>query len=183
MGTVDRPFDPVQFALGCNATFVARTIDTHQKHLMDTLEAAAKHKGAAFVEIYQNCVIFNDAFLDHVTAKSVRDDKTVDLRPGEPLVFGKQHDKGVRIEAMETQVVSPDRATTWDPTTATAGAAFLLSEMDRDPQKPRPIGIFRSVQASSFDHAVNAQIAKAIEKRGAGTIRDLVYAGDMWDVR
>jgi 2-oxoglutarate ferredoxin oxidoreductase subunit beta len=182
MGAIDRPFDPVHFALGCNATFVARTIDTHQKHMMDTLEAAANHKGAAFIEIYQNCVIFNDKFLDDVTAKGVRDEKTVDLRNGQPMVFGKEHDKGVKIDAMETRVVSAAEATTWDSTTDSAGAAFLLSEMDRDPSKPRPIGVFRNVDAPVFDTAVNTQVNAAVEQKGPGTLKDLVYTGDTWDV-
>ena len=127
-------------------------------------------------------MIFNDKFLDDVTAKPVRDDKTVDLRAGQPMVFGKEGDKGVQIDAMETKVVGADQATVWDPTTGSAGAAFLLSEMDTDPSKPRPIGIFRDVQAPVFDTAVNEQIAEAVEKKGGGQLKDLVYAGDTWTV-
>jgi 2-oxoglutarate ferredoxin oxidoreductase subunit beta len=183
MGAVDRPFNPVGFALGCNATFVARTIDTHQKHMAETLERAAKHKGSAFIEIYQNCVIFNDACFDEFANKTVRDDHTVDLRPGEPMTFGKAHDKGVQFDAMSTKVVGAGEASVWDPTLQTAGPAFLLSEMDNEPGKPRAIGVFRDVQSTIYDQAVNAQIRTAIDKRGAGKLKDLVYSGEMWDVK
>jgi 2-oxoglutarate ferredoxin oxidoreductase subunit beta len=183
MGAVDRPFNPISFALGCNATFVARTIDTHQKHMLETLERAARHKGSAFVEIYQNCVIFNDACFDEFAAKTVRDERTVDLRPGEPMVFGKAHDKGVQFDAMATKIVGKDQASVWDPTIQTAGPAFLLSEMDHEPGKPRAIGVFRDVHAPIFDQAVNAQVRTAIDKRGAGKLKDLVYAGETWDVK
>ena len=112
----------------------------------------------------------------------MRDDKTVDLRAGQPMVFGKQGDKGVQIDAMETKVVAADQATVWDPKAGSAGAAFLLSEMDNDPSKPRPIGIFRDIEQPVFDTSVNAQVAEAIDKKGAGKLKDLVYAGDTWTV-
>ena len=114
-GSVDRPFNPLSLALGAGATFVARTIDTHLKHLQGILRAAAEHKGTAFIEIFQNCVIFNDKAFDDVADKKVRDDKTIDLQPGEPMVYGKEHDKGIRVSGFETSVVSSDEATIWDP--------------------------------------------------------------------
>jgi 2-oxoglutarate ferredoxin oxidoreductase subunit beta len=182
MGAVDRPFNPISFALGCNATFVARTIDTHQKHMQVILEAAAQHRGAAFVEIFQNCLIFNDGCFEDVANKSVRDDRTVDMQPGKPLIFGKAHDKGVRIEAMETSVVSAAEATVWNASTKSAAPAFVLSEMDQEKSKPTPIGIFRSVEAETFDVAANKQVQAAIEKRGAGKIENLIRSGEMWTV-
>src|SRR5437867_8410491 len=126
MGTVDRPFNPIAFALGCNATFVARTLETPQKHMQAILEAAARHKGTAFIEIFQNCNIFNDGAWDEVAAREVRDDRTVDLRPGKPLVFGKAQDKGVRIEAMETKVVPAAEATVWDASTHSGAPGYVL---------------------------------------------------------
>ncbi|MFN0244071.1 MAG: 2-oxoacid:ferredoxin oxidoreductase subunit beta [Planctomycetota bacterium] len=182
MGSVDRPFNPLCFALGCNATFVARTIDTHQKHMQTVLEAAAHHRGAAFVEIFQNCVIFNDGCFEDVANKMVRDERTVDLRPGQPMVFGKALDKGVRIDAMETSVVGAADAAIWNPSTRSAAPAFVLSEMDNDKTKPTPIGIFRSVEAPLFDTEVNRQVQAAVQKRGAGNLRDLIWAGETWEV-
>ena len=182
MGAVDRPFNPISFALGCNATFVARTIDTHQKHMQAVLEAAAHHRGAAFVEIFQNCLIFNDGCFEDVANKAVRDDRTVDMIPGKPLVFGKAHDKGVRIEAMETNIVGAGDATVWNPSTKSAAPAFVLSEMDQEKSKPTPIGIFRSIEADTFDVAANKQVQSAIEKRGRGKLEDLIWSGETWEV-
>jgi 2-oxoglutarate ferredoxin oxidoreductase subunit beta len=183
MGTVDRPFNPIAFALGCNATFVARTIDTHQKHMQGILEAAAHHKGTAFIEIYQNCNIFNDGAFEDIANRDVRDERTVDLKPGKPLVYGKALDKGIRIEAMETSVVSAADATIWNPSTHSAAPGYVLAEMDGEkPQKPAPIGIFRDVQAPIYDEDMNRQVRTAVEKRGAGKLRDLVWSGEMWQV-
>jgi 2-oxoglutarate ferredoxin oxidoreductase subunit beta len=182
MGSVDRPFDPISFALGCGATFVARTIDTHLKHMEQTILAAAHHKGSAFVEIYQNCVIFNDACFESFADKSVRDEKTIDLRPGQPLVFGKALDKGLKIAGWEPTVVPAAEAATWKSDTHSAGPAFVMSQLDQMPDMPRPIGIFRDVQAPLFDTEVNKQVKKAVAARGAGTLEQLIYSGDMWTV-
>ena len=183
MGSVDRPFNPLRFALGCNATFVARTIDTHQKHMAEVLGAAAQHKGTAFVEIMQNCVIFNKDFYNDFAEKGVRDDRTIDLRPGQPLVFGKEGDKGIAFDGWTPKVVAASDAHTWDPTTATAAPSFTLSTLDEDPAMPVPIGILRSIEAPTFDQGTNAQVQAAIAKKGRGKLEDLIYAGDMWTVR
>ena len=120
MGSVDRPFDPLSFALGCGATFVARTIDSHLKHMEQTLLAAAHHKGTAFVEIYQNCLIFNDACFEAFSEKGVRDEKTIDLRPGQPMVFGKALDKGIKIVGWEPKIVPAAEADVWKSDTFTS---------------------------------------------------------------
>ena len=182
MGSVDQPFNPLRFALGCGATFIARTIDTHQKHMAKTLEAAAKHKGTAFVEVMQNCVIFNKDFYGEWAEKGVRDDKTVDLVPGEPLRFGKDGDKGLKFENWEPVLSSADDAAVWDPTLHSAAPAFAMSTLDQDPSMPTPIGIFRSVEAPTYEDAANVQVQSAIAAKGAGRLQDLIYAGDMWTV-
>jgi len=182
MGSVDRPMDPVSFALGCGATFVGRTIDTHVKHMEQVLLAAAHHKGTAFVEIYQNCVIFNDACFDGFADKSVRDDKTIDLRPGQPLLFGKALDKGLKIEGWEPKIVPAAEAAVWKSDGKSAGPAFVMSQLDQDPTMPRPLGIFRDVQAPIFEDGVHAQIRGAIQKRGEGTLQQLIYSGETWTV-
>jgi 2-oxoglutarate ferredoxin oxidoreductase subunit beta len=183
MGAVDRPFNPLAFALGCNATFVARTIDTHQKHMQGVLEAAAQHKGATFVEIYQNCNIFNDGAFEDIANRDVRDDQTVDLKPGKPLVYGKASDKGIKIDAMETKVVPAAEATIWNASTKSGAPAYVLAEMDLEkPAKPVPIGIFRSIEAPTYDAEINKQVATSIAKRGAGKLRDLIWSGETWQV-
>ncbi|HEV8112242.1 MAG TPA: 2-oxoacid:ferredoxin oxidoreductase subunit beta [Planctomycetota bacterium] len=184
LGAIDRPFNPLAFALGCNATFVARTIDTHQKHMQSILEAAAQHKGTAFVEIYQNCNIFNDGAFDEIVNRDVRDDRTVDLKPGKPLVYGKNLEKGIKIDAMETKIVSAAEATTWNAATKSGAPAYVLAEMDLEkPAKPVPIGIFRAIEAPSYDEEINRQVATSVAKRGPGKLRDLIFSGDMWEVR
>jgi len=182
MGSVDRPMDPVSFALGCGATFVARTIDTNLKHMEAVLLAAAHHKGAAFIEIYQNCVIFNDGAFDKFADKAVRDDKTIDLRPGQPMVFGKELDKGLKVVGWEPKIVPAAEADVWTSDTHSPGPAFVMSQMDLDPALPRPIGIFRDVQAQVFDQAVNAQIAAAKAAKGPGTLEKLLHSGERWTV-
>ena len=182
VGSVDRPFNPLSLALGAGATFVARTLDTHAKHLEGVLRAAAAHKGTAFIEIYQNCVIFNDGCFADVADKKVRDDKTIDLVPGQPMVFGKETKRGIKIEGFETKLVAEEEASIWDPSTSTPGPGFLMAQMDSQPELPRPIGIFRSVDAPVYDLDVNAQQQAVLEKKGPGSLQDLVYTGDMWDV-
>mgnify|MGYP001241963267 CR=1 FL=1 len=182
MGSVDRPFDPLSFALGCGATFVARTIDSHLKHMERVLLAAAHHKGTAFVEIYQNCVIFNDACFEAFADKGVRDEKTIDLRPGQPMVFGKELDKGLKIVGWEPVIVPAAEADIWKSDTHSPGPAFVMSQLHLDPAMPRPIGILRDVRAPIFEEAVHDQIRAAKAKRGEGTLEQLIYSGETWTV-
>jgi len=182
MGSVDRPFNPLSFALGCNATFVARTIDSHPKHLEATLQAAADHRGTSFVEVYQNCVIFNDGAFDDVASKKIRADRTIDLQPGQPMIYGKEADKGLVVDGFEMKRCAAGDATVWDPTIESAAPAFQMSTLDHDHEMPNPIGIFRSVEAGVFEEGVNAQVDAAIEKKGAGTLHDLVYSGETWEI-
>jgi len=182
MGSVDRPFNPISFALGCGATFVARTIDSHVKHMESVLRAAAAHKGAAFVEIYQNCVIFNDKAFDDVAAKPIRDERTVDLRPGQPMVYGKELDKGLALRGFEVETVAADAADVWKTDVHSAGPAFVLSQLDSAPQMPRPIGIFRDIKAATYEVDLHTQIDQAVAKKGAGSLESLIYSGDMWTV-
>jgi len=182
MGSVDRPLNPLSFALGCNATFVARTLDNHVKHMQATLKAAAAHKGTSFVEIYQNCVIFNDGCFDDVAEKSVRDDRTIDLIPGEKMVYGKEHDKGLRWDGGTIVRCTAEEADVWDPTVQSASPAFLMSTLDHDPDMPNPIGIFRAVDDQIYEDEVNGQVAAAIEKKGLGELEKMIYAGETWEV-
>jgi 2-oxoglutarate ferredoxin oxidoreductase subunit beta len=182
-GSVDAPFNPIQLALGAGATFAARTIDVRPKHMKDVLKAAAEHKGAAFVEVWQNCVIFNDGAFKDWSDKKVRDDQTVDLVPGEPMVFGADRDKGLKAEGCHIYVVPAAEASVWDPTVESPGPAFLLSQLDRDPAMPRPFGIYRQVTAPTLDDLVHEQINEVTGKRGPGNLQDLIYTPDAWEVK
>jgi 2-oxoglutarate ferredoxin oxidoreductase subunit beta len=182
MGSVDRAFNPLAFALGSGATFVARTIDTHMKHMAAVLEAAAAHKGVSFVEIYQNCVIFNDGCFDDVADKKVRDDRMIDLEPGEPMIYGKEHDKGLRLEGFDVVRCDADQADVWKPDVHSPGPAFVIAQLDLDPSMPRPMGVLRGVEAPTFDDGINAQLVQATEAKGQGTLESLLYSGDTWEV-
>jgi 2-oxoglutarate ferredoxin oxidoreductase subunit beta len=182
-GSVDRPFDPVQFALGTGATFVARSMDTHLKHLEQVLLAAAEHEGTAFVEIFQNCVIFNDGAFEEVAGRKVRDERTVDLVPGKPMVYGGDKDKGVRFKGFSLEVCSAAEADVWDPTQVSLAPAQILAEADRLADNvPTPIGIFRNIQAPAYDAAVIEQVRKVKEAKGVGKLEDLLYTKDTWEV-
>ena len=148
-GSVDAPFNPLQLALGSGATFVARTLDTQPKHMKEVLAAAAAHKGAAFVEVWQNCVIFNDGAFKDWTDKTTRDEQTIMLQPNQPMVFGKDQDKGLKIDGFALKVVPASEASVWDPTVDSAGPAFVMTQLDADPAMPRPFGVFRAVPVLS----------------------------------
>jgi 2-oxoglutarate ferredoxin oxidoreductase subunit beta len=186
MGVVDRPFNPVALALGANATFVARTADVMPRHMADTLKAAAKHQGTAFVEIFQNCNIFNDLAWEHIVAKDVRDDLLVDLRPGQPVRFGKDLRKGIRLKGLELETfeVTPENEKTsivWDPTVGNPAIAFMMAQLEEGVM-PTPIGIFRAVKASVFEIETHEQMEKARQKSGPGDLQKLLHAGDIWEV-
>jgi 2-oxoglutarate ferredoxin oxidoreductase subunit beta len=181
-GSVDRPFDPIALALGAGATFVARTIDTHQKHMEEVFLAAAAHRGTAFVEIFQNCVIFNDGVFDEVAEKKVRPERTIELRAGEPMVYGAARDKGLRIRDYKVQVCKPEEADVWDPGHESSAPAHLLAEIQRGPELPTPLGVLRRIERPTFEEAVNGQIREQVQKKGAGGLRELIYSGETWSV-
>ncbi len=182
LGSIDRPFNPVNFALGANATFVARTIDTHVKHMALMLKAAAAHEGTSFVEIYQNCVIFNDGAFDSVADRKIRDDMTIDLRPGEPLVYGKELDKGLKFNGWGLERCAEGEAAAWDPKVESTAPAVMMGELANEAGMPRPIGIFRQIDAPAFEVETERQIADAKEAMGEGKLRDLIYQGNTWEV-
>ncbi len=182
MGSIDRPFNPVSFALGSNATFVARTIDSDAKHLARMLKAAHEHQGTAFIEILQNCVIFNKDYYGGFADKKVRSDKMIDLRPGEPMTFGKDGDKGLKSKGWHVEIVPADEADVWNPGLKSAAPSFLMSQLDDDPSLPTPYGIFRSVRDAVYENELHQQIEKAVADQGAGEIQDLLHGGATWEI-
>jgi 2-oxoglutarate ferredoxin oxidoreductase subunit beta len=181
-GSVDAPFNPVQLALGAGATFVARTLDVQPKHMKEVLRAAAEHKGAAFVEVWQNCVIFNDGAYKSWTDKTVRDEKIIEINAGQPMVFGKDKEKGLILDGCNITVGQADEASVWDPATECPGAAFVMSQLDRRPDMPRPFGVFRQVEQATLDELVHEQINEVTTKKGVGDLKDLIYTPDAWVV-
>ena len=163
-GTVDNPFHPVSIAIGAEASFVARCIDVDAKGSAEVYTAAAAHVGTAFVEVLQNCVIFNDGAWDHLTAKELRADMTLLLEHGKPMIFGANRDRGIRLRGLTPEVVTigengVTEADLWvhdandeDPT-----RTFLLSRMEY-PAFPVPIGVLRAVRRPVFDQLINEQV-------------------------
>ncbi|MCH8241486.1 MAG: 2-oxoacid:ferredoxin oxidoreductase subunit beta [Planctomycetes bacterium] len=187
VGSIDFPLHPISVAIGAEATFVARTIDVNVKHLASILDRAAKHKGTSFVEIYQNCNIFNDQAFEYATGKDTKEDTTIYLEHNRPLVFGKERNKGIRLNGMEPEVVSLDGDVTeddlmfHDERQVEPSLAYLLSRMHY-PDFPEPMGVFRAVERPTFEDMLMDQVFAAIKERGKGTLEDLYTAGDTWVV-
>ncbi|MDF1837914.1 MAG: 2-oxoacid:ferredoxin oxidoreductase subunit beta [Planctomycetota bacterium] len=182
MGSVDRPFNPLQLVLGSQATFVARSVDSDPKHLGKILAAAHQHKGTSFVEILQNCVIFNKDFYSDSMDRSVRADRTVDLSPGEPIVYGKDSDKGLRLNGFEMEACAAADADVWNASTSSAAPGFMLSDITSVDGMPMPLGIFRDVDALCYDEGVTQQVAASVPESGPPSLKDLVWGGDTCNV-
>jgi 2-oxoglutarate ferredoxin oxidoreductase subunit beta len=184
MGSVDSPFNPISLAIGAEASFVARTLDSDRQHLQGVLRQAAEHRGAALVEIYQNCNIFNDNAFEPLKDADVRDDVTVRLEHGQPIVFGKNRDKAlVRDGFAGFKVGSPadPEVVVHDAHHPDPSLAFALSRLDSPSFTHTPIGVFRSVPRPSYDELLNGQVVEA-KSKGRGSLSDLLTQGDTWRV-
>jgi len=187
VGSIDYPINPLSIALGAEATFVARSIDINVKHLMSTLERAARHKGTSFVEVYQNCNVFNDGAFMEFADKSVRPDRTIDLEHGKPLIFGKDNDKGIRLNGTRPEVVdlgngvSESDLLIHDETDPDPIVAHILARMQW-PEFPVPLGVVRAVERPTYDDLLNGQVQDAIESSGEGDLTAILNSGDTWEV-
>jgi 2-oxoglutarate/2-oxoacid ferredoxin oxidoreductase subunit beta len=185
MGSVDHPLNPILAAIGAQATFIARSIDVHIKHLGETLKRAAEHKGTSFVEVYQNCNVFNDGAWSYAQDKSTRDDHVVELVHGKPLIFGKNRDKGIRLNGLKLEVVDLNHVKEDDllfhDEQAGITYACLLAQMRR-PDFPEPIGVFRQTSDSTFEEDLRAQVTEATVKKGTGDLQRLLTGSDTWTV-
>jgi 2-oxoglutarate ferredoxin oxidoreductase subunit beta len=186
-GSIDHPFNPVSLALGAEATFVARTIDMDRPHTTEMLRAAYEHHGTAFVEIYQNCNVFNDKAFHLLTGRQERDENRIYLEAGKPIVFGRDGEMGVTVGLDGARIVKVadvgiDQIAVHDPTRPNAGVAFLLSRLSHGPSGPTPIGIFRQVQRDTYGDLMMAQIEEAKARRASASISDLVKKHGIWKV-
>jgi 2-oxoglutarate/2-oxoacid ferredoxin oxidoreductase subunit beta len=186
-GSVDYPFNPLSLAIGAGATFVARSVDIFQGHLRDTLRRAAQHKGTAYVEIYQNCNIFNDKAFTYMTEKDTKDEGVLTLEHGKPLIFGKNKDKGIRMQGTEMEVIrfedgfGPDDCLVWNESLDNPATAFMAAQL-LPPDFPTAIGVFRNVEMPSYEERVVEQIHQETGRLGVGKLEDLLKAGDTWTV-
>jgi 2-oxoglutarate ferredoxin oxidoreductase subunit beta len=190
MGAIDHPVDPVSFALGAGATFVARTVDVDAQHLQQMLRRAHAHRGTSLIEILQNCPVYNDAEWEKVENKSTRAEFALRLEHDQPLVFGKPGERrGVRIEDGKPQVVP--LADDQDPREAgvvvhdefwpSASYAFALASL-APPEFPTPVGIFREFERPTYDALLEGQVRDAVAQRGTGDLKALLESGNTWTV-
>ncbi len=188
MGAIDNPLYPLSIAIGCEGTFVARSIDTHIKHLEKTLRRAAEHQGTAFIEVYQNCNVFNDNAWDYASDRKTKAENTIELEHGKPLIFGANRDKGIRLNGLEPEVVQLGKGITeddllfHDEKSTEPSLAYLLSRMRHEDGFPEPIGVFRAIDAPLYDVELNRQVATARETKGEGDLNQLFNSGETWTV-
>jgi len=188
-GSVDSPVYPVTVALGAEATFVARSVDIDVKHLTMVLERAAAHKGTAFVEVYQDCNVFNPQAFAYAQTRQAESEDVIYLEHGKPLRFGKGLRKGIRLNQFRPEIVELGEGVSeadllvHDEKVETPALAFLLGQLRRGAGFPEPLGVFRAVQRPTYDEQVNGQIEKAIELHGGvGDLDELFNSGDTWVV-
>lgn len=187
MGAIDHPLSPLSVALAAEATFVARSIDAHVKHLGATLKAAAAHKGTSLVEVYQNCNVFNDGAMAYAQEKKQRVENVVELEHGKPLIFGANSDKGIRLtgnhlEVVNTADVPADDLLIHDAHDPNPSIQMMLARM-RYPEMPEPIGVLRAVEGiATYNDQINEQVTAARAAKGEGDLDELFRSGDTWDV-
>ncbi|MBV9916342.1 MAG: 2-oxoacid:ferredoxin oxidoreductase subunit beta [Solirubrobacterales bacterium] len=183
-GVADHPFNPVALALGAEASFVARTIDRDRRHLTEVLRAAAVHQGAALVEIYQNCPVFNDGAFGALTEKDVKDANQIRLEAGQPVRFGRENERGVamgtdgQLRFVDVSEVDEDALLVHDPARADSGLAFSLARLAQDPSGPTPIGIFRDVERPVYG---SGSVVSA-EPGSDAELAELLAGGETWTV-
>ena len=189
-GSIDHPFTPISVALGADATFVARTIDTETHHMQVILKRAAEHKGAAFMEIYQNCNVFNDGAFEFVTDKETKADSQLLLEHGKPMLYGKERKKGIRLKpgtfTPEVVIVGENGITeadvlVHDEHEASGALAFLLSRL-APPVFPTALGILRAIARPSYEALATAQEAEIVAKKGVGDLKKLLESGETWRI-
>ncbi len=187
-GSLDHPFNPVSMMLSSGATFVARTIDRDTKHMAEIFRRAAAHKGMAFVEVYQNCNIFNDGAFRELTEPETKSDHVLHLESGHPLIFGKNRDKGIRLNGLEMELLDLNRGYSVDDCLVhnenTAGLAYsqLLAEITIHPEFPTPVGVFRQIEKPTYDERFVEQMEMVTQKKGKGDLKQLFISGDTWKV-
>jgi 2-oxoglutarate ferredoxin oxidoreductase subunit beta len=186
-GSLDHPFNPVALALGAEASFVARTVDTDRSHEAEVLRAAAEHEGSALIEIYQNCNVFNDGAFDAVRAKG-KEANQIRLEHGQPIRFGVDRERGVvrgangALSIADVSDVGEDALLVHDAHEPNPSQAFALAHLAERPSEPTPIGVFRAVERPVYGEAMAHELEAAREGLGAKELNQLLRSGDTWTV-
>jgi 2-oxoglutarate/2-oxoacid ferredoxin oxidoreductase subunit beta len=188
-GSVDYPFNPVSLAIGSDATFVARAMDRDAKHLQTMIKRAADHKGLAFIEIFQNCVIYNDGAFDVFSSKETKDENVLFLEHGKPMIFGKNKDKGIKMDGYKPAIVDLSKNGN------TINDVLVHDEFDDSPLRaiflahltdyegfPTPLGVFRQIKKETYDYGIEEQISGVIKTKGEGDLDKVLFSGNTWEV-
>jgi 2-oxoglutarate ferredoxin oxidoreductase subunit beta len=189
-GSIDHPFNPAALAMGADATFVARSMDRDPKHLQEMLIRSHQHKGASFLEIYQNCNIFNDGAFEIFTEKSSKPVETLFLEQGKPLVFGNNKDKGIKLDGFHPVVVDFNAGYSaddcWVHDEKDFYKAQILVRMFDSPAKeghlPRPFGVFFETDRPSYEEQLNGQIEQVLQAKGPGNLDKLLRGSETWTI-
>jgi len=187
-GSIDYPVNPLCVAIAAEATFIARTFDSDPRHMSSVFQQAMKHKGVAFVEVFQNCVIFNKDTHVPIVGRENRDDRALYLEDGKPLIFGKNKDKGIKMNGFLPEIVDlaakPEEAknvVVHSAKETLPNYSYLLTQLEY-PEMPVPFGVFRDIKKPTYEEMLDAQIKSVIQKRGEGTLKDILYTSDTWKV-
>jgi 2-oxoglutarate ferredoxin oxidoreductase subunit beta len=189
-GSIDHPFNPLALAMGADATFVARSMDRDPKHLQSMLTRSYQHKGSSFLEVYQNCNIFNDGAFEIFTEKATKPDEALFLEQGKPLTFGVSQNKGIRLDGIKPTVVELNNGFSvndlWIHDEKDFYKAQLLIRMFDDPRIeghfPRPFGVFYETDRPCYEDVMSSQIEKAIAAKGAGDLDKLLRGNEVWEI-
>ena len=187
-GSQDHPFNPLALALGAEASFVARTVDTDRTHVAGVLREAAEHKGSAFVEIYQNCNVFNDGAFDAVREKGLKDANQIRLEHGEPIRFGREGERGVvwqtdgSLALADVAEVGEDALVVHDAERHDPSLAFALSHLAERPTGPTPVGVFRKVSRPTYAQGLHEELEAARATAGDEELAELLSSGGAWTV-
>lgn len=190
MGSIDHPFNPLALAMGADATFIARSMDRDPKHLQETLKRANGHKGTSFVEIYQNCNIFNDGAFEIFTEKGTKADEVLFLEHGQPMIFGAEKNKGVRLNGFTPEVVTLGEGYTaddlWVHDEHDIFKAQILVRLFDDPRTPghlpRPFGVFYQTDRPCYEDVMAMQLEEAVAKKGKGNLAKLLRGNETWEI-
>lgn len=189
-GSIDHPFNPLALALGADATFIARSMDRDPKHLQTILTRSHQHKGSSFVEIYQNCNIFNDGAFEIFTEKATKADNVLLLEEGKPLIFGANNNKGIKLDGLKPVVVNLEEGYSaddlWIHNEKDFYKAQILTRMFDDPRieghLPRPFGVFYTTERACYEDVLSMQIEEAIATKGAGNLNALLKGKEVWEI-
>jgi 2-oxoglutarate/2-oxoacid ferredoxin oxidoreductase subunit beta len=186
-GTVDYPFNPIALGLGSGGTFVARAMDRDPKLLQDMIMRSYKHKGTSYIEIFQNCNIFNDGAWELYTEKDTKLDNVIYLEHGKPLLFGKTKEKGIKLDGFKPVIININEGNNsindvLIHNEKSRELAFILSEFSEYPGYPAPVGVFFATERKRYEDELTEQINSAIAKKGKGTLEKLLFSGSTWKI-